>query len=61
MVIFAGLPLIPPSDDKIVVQRTMQCTERDKRSVRQFMQITPLSRKVRQAYELKNLRIKCSD
>ncbi|MHA2171098.1 MAG: helicase C-terminal domain-containing protein [Candidatus Kariarchaeaceae archaeon] len=50
MVIFAGLPFVPPSDDKVVVQRTMQRAARDKRAARQFMQIIPLSRKVRQAY-----------
>ncbi|MHA2404796.1 MAG: helicase C-terminal domain-containing protein, partial [Candidatus Kariarchaeaceae archaeon] len=50
MVIFAGLPFTPPSDDRVVVQRAMQRAARDKRAARQFMQAIPLSRKVRQAY-----------
>jgi len=50
LVIFAGLPYVPPSQDQVVIRRALSRAAGDKKAAQAFMQSIPISRAVRQAF-----------
>ncbi|MCH8907171.1 MAG: hypothetical protein IH840_08790 [Candidatus Heimdallarchaeota archaeon] len=50
VVIFAGLPIAPPSKDQTIVKRAYMQASHNPRAADEFMRAIPLERAVRQAY-----------
>lgn len=45
----SGLPYVPQSEDRVIIQRYLAEAARDKKAAYDFMTSIPLARKVRQA------------